>query len=171
MLKYQYIEPKHSEIIQGFQCPDEPSVAEFLKEHALNLHQLRSAVTRLYFDENQNLVGYFTLHNDLVHVFSNQRKKHEWKLPMNIDHFPAIKIHYLGVDKRYRGLGYGRYLLSEAVHVVQELAGKSGCNFITVEALFNAIGFYEKFGFVIRQKGKSYQPFHNMVLKLDELWT
>jgi hypothetical protein len=68
MLTFQYIAPQHAEMIQGFQCPDERSVEMFLKEQALNLHQLRSAITRLYFDENQNLVGYFTLLS-LLHNF------------------------------------------------------------------------------------------------------
>jgi len=118
MLNFQYIQTQHAEIIQGFNCPDEPSVEIFLKEQALTLHQLRSAVTRLYFDENQNLVGYFTLFNDHIYIYPQQKEKYMWMLPEELDYFPAIKIHYLGVDNRYRGLGYGRYLLAEAVYVI-----------------------------------------------------
>jgi ribosomal protein S18 acetylase RimI-like enzyme len=108
------------------------------------------------------------LFNDHIHVFSSQIERFRWNLPAKLKHFPAIRIHYIGIDKRYRGLGYGRYLLAEAIYVIEQIAQNSGCNFITVEALNSAVGFYEKYGFVIRQRGTEYQ---NMVLKLDELWT
>lgn len=110
MLTFQYIEPQHADIIQGFECSDEPSVEYFLKEQALNLHQLRSAVTRLYFDENQNLVGYFTLFNDHVHVFPKQKEKHRWNLPANLEFFPAIKLHFLYTKRRQPIIGRRLFL-------------------------------------------------------------
>ena len=91
-----YIKPEHKELIDGFVCYDEPSVELFLKEHALQLHRYQSARTRLYFDENQNLIGFFTLYNDLVHIYKSQRTKHEWNLPRDIGVFPGIKLHYFG---------------------------------------------------------------------------
>lgn len=168
MLTFEYIQPHHTSVIEGFQCPDEPSVERFLKEKALMLHKLRSAVTRLYFDENQNLVGYFTLYNDHIHVFSNQRAKHGWQLADDIDQFPGVKIHYFGVDIRHRGKHYGAYLLAESMFAINAISQNSGCNFITVEALENAIPFYEKYGFVLRQR--TVEGFHHMAFKLDELW-
>jgi hypothetical protein len=95
MLTYKNISSDYQELIDGFDCSDEISVEFFLKEQALKLHQLRSAVTRLYFDENQNLVGYFALYNDHVQVFPNQKTKHRWNLPDGLDLFPAVKLHYL----------------------------------------------------------------------------
>lgn len=169
MLTFQYIEPQHTDIIQSFQCSDEISVELFLKEQALKLHQLRSAITRLYFDDNQNLVGYFTLYNDHVQVFQKQKEKYRWNLP-DFDLFPAVKLHYIGVDSRFRKLGYGSYLLTEAVYVIGQIAKTSGCNSITVEALNSAVGFYEEYGFVLRQRNRGSGEFQNMALKLDELW-
>lgn len=166
MLEFEYIQLKHTKLIEQFNCSDEISVELFLREQALKLHQLRSAVTRLYFDENQNLVGYFTLHNDLIHVFQNQIRRHGWNLPNIHDYFPAIKLHYLGIDSKYRNLGYGKYLLAEAILAIEDLAMCSGCTFVTIEALHNAVGFYEKFGFVNRQRASEFQ---NMVLKLEEI--
>ncbi|WP_123043000.1 hypothetical protein [Cohnella candidum] len=49
------------------------------KEQALPLYQKKIAITRLYFDENQNLVGFFT--------FNEQH------------HFPA-QIALLAIDRR-----------------------------------------------------------------------
>lgn len=127
MLDYKYISSMHQDMIKGFDCSDEISVEVFLKEKALKLHYLRSAVTRLYFDENRNLVGYFTLYNDHVHVFSSQRTRHSWNLPSEIDLFPAVKIHYLGIDRRFRNQGYGRFLLTEAIYLIERIANTSGC--------------------------------------------
>lgn len=140
----------------------------FVREQALKLHQLRSAVTRLYFDENQNLVGYFTLYNDHVHVFANQKSKHNWNLP-ELDLFPAIKLHYLGVDLRERRKGYGEFLLAEVVNLVEHIASNSGCNFITIESLANAVSFYEKYGFKMRSRVPGSGDLYNMALKLREL--
>jgi hypothetical protein len=89
VLDFEYIQPKHMDQVSKFNCSDEMNLETFLKEQALKFHQLRSAVTRLYFDENQNLVGYFTLHNDLIHVFNCQKIKHGWNLPDTHDFFPA----------------------------------------------------------------------------------
>jgi len=168
MLTFEYIQPHHTTVIQDFQCPDEPSVELFLKEKALVLHQLRSAITRLYFDENQNLVGYFTLYNDHIHVFASQKAKHGWNLAPDLGQFPGVKIHYFGVDIRHRGKHYGAYLLAESLLTIHEVAKNSGCNFVTVEALESALPFYDKFGFVVRQRTS--EGFHHMVFKLDELW-
>ncbi|CAG7638983.1 hypothetical protein PAESOLCIP111_03997 [Paenibacillus solanacearum] len=169
MLTFNNISSEIKELIDGFDCSDEISVEFFLKEQALKLHQLRSAVTRLYFDVNQNLVGYFALYNDHVHVFSNQMTKHGWNLPDGLDLFPAVKLHYLGVDVRHRGKRYGEYLLGEVVELVEDIAKISGCNFLTIEALPNAVEFYQKYGFKVRSRQPGKGELYNMVLKLDEL--
>lgn len=166
MLQFQYINDTHKDIISNFQCADEPSVAEFLREQALSLHQSNCAITRLYFDENQNLIGFFTLYNDHIEISKAKKKKHNWELPQDIRFFPTIKLHYIGVDSRYRGQGYGQELMDEVFDVCQEIATLSGCVFLTLESLNSAIGFYEKNGFELYSRDVYFQ---NMILKLDEL--
>jgi hypothetical protein len=67
------------------------------------LHKLKTAITRLYFDENQNLVGFFTLHNDLVRLAKNQKKKlneeHKWHLA-KYNLLPSVKLHYILNSRR-----------------------------------------------------------------------
>ena len=172
MLTFKSISSEFQEQIDGFNCSDESSVELFLKEQALKLHQLRSAATRLYFDENQNLVGYFTLYNDHVHLFPNQKSKYLWTLPDDLDLFPAVKLHYLGVDIRHRDRQihrYGEYLIGEVVSIVEDIAQVSGCNFVTIEALPSALGFYEKYGFRLRSRQPGKGELYHMLLKLDEL--
>jgi ribosomal protein S18 acetylase RimI-like enzyme len=171
MLTYKYISLEDKNAVEGFNCSDEISVELFLKEQAFKLHALRSAVTRLYFDENQNLVGYFTLYNDHVHLFPSQKAKHGWILP-DLDLFPAVKLHYLGVDIRHRNREihrYGEYLLGEVVDLIENIAKNSGCNFITIEALPRALSFYEKYGFKVSSRQRGNGELYNMVLKLGEL--
>jgi ribosomal protein S18 acetylase RimI-like enzyme len=147
MLYYEYISSDHTELIQNFFCEDAAIVEEFLKEEALKLHVLQTAITRLYFDEHQNLVGFFTLYNDHVRVIKNHREKYDWALPNGYNFFPAIKIHYLGIDHRFRKLGYGEFLLSEVMAISTKISEMTGCNFITLESLKNSKGFYDKYEF------------------------
>lgn len=165
MLRFQYLNEKHRDIIQDFQCLDEPSVAEFLKEEALKLHESKCAITRLYFDGSHNIIGFFTLFNDQVEVSKAQRVKHNWELP-SLRFFPAIKIHYLGIDSRYRNRKYGNYLLQEIFDICEEIARQTGCVFITLEALNSAIDFYLHNGF---RKLRRDVHFQHMILKIDEL--
>lgn len=166
-LKGEFLNPSHKEIIQHFDCSDEPSVEQFLKEKALYLQSLGSAVTHLYFDEYQNLIGYFTLYNGEVVVGKEKRRKENWKLPKGRQNrFPAIYIHYLGVDRRFRKLGYGACLLVEAIINCLVVSRLSGCNFIVLEALPKSVGFYKRFGFTrLATNG----DIITMALKIDEL--
>ncbi|MEK4008331.1 GNAT family N-acetyltransferase [Paenibacillus sp. FSL H3-0333] len=174
MLNFDFLSDKYSDDIKAFQfndTPDEISVGDFLKEKALNLHRCQSAITRLYFDEDQNLVGFFTLHNDQIRISPRQLEEFEkiygWKLPIEDHHsYPGIKLHYLGVDKRYRGLGYGKHLLRDVNDIASEIGELSGCNFVSVEALTTSIDFYHKRGFVWLAQN---EQFANMIFKLGEI--
>lgn len=169
MITYEYISEDHDDLVQSFLCDDEISVEIFLKEEALQLHRLQTAITRLYFDNENNLVGYFTLHNDLVHLLKSQieryRREFEWDLP-RYKYLPAVKLHYLGVDRRHREKGIGEYLLREAIQTIHQTTSDIGCNFITIQALNSARGFYEKYGFISRENDRYYV---NMIFKLSEL--
>lgn len=166
-LSFAYLHECPTHILQTFVCSDEPDLETFLKEEAVTLHFLNTAITRLYFDEQHNLIGYFTLFNDMVHIFKSQRTKFGWTLPKGYNYFPAIRLHYLGVDERFRKKGYGRYLLIEALRTCYDLSKDSGCNFITAESLKSAVSFYEKYGFkTIKRESNKYD---NMVFKLSDL--
>lgn len=143
----KYLKPEHKNVIEKFDCSDEPNVEIFLKEYALEYQQTGSAVTRLYFDYEDNLIGYFTLFNDVVLIDDYYKQIHNWNLPEDIYVFPSVRIHFLGVDKKYRNKGYGRYLLVEAATIAYEISQKSGCNFLIANALPSAKKFYEKHRF------------------------
>ncbi|HEU4962826.1 MAG TPA: GNAT family N-acetyltransferase [Bacilli bacterium] len=126
---------------------DELDVEVYLKELALMHHRQRTTHTRLFFNDTGELIGYFSVLADLLKVGKGKRADRQWDLDSQTDIFPAIKIHYIGVDVRYRKQGYGALLLAEAILLCKDVADKMGCNFITVEAKQSAVGFFRKYGF------------------------
>ncbi|MBY0217910.1 GNAT family N-acetyltransferase [Paenibacillus illinoisensis] len=170
MLNWDDISREYQSEIENFQMlntPDERNVRAFLQNCALELHERQTAVTRLYFDQEDKLVGFFSLHNDLVKVSPSLILEHRWNLiTEGLTHFPAIKLHYLGVDARYRKQGVGKYLMEEVRSIAKEISNYSGCNFITVEALHSSLTFYRDRGFKLKD---STAEFHNMLFSLETL--
>ncbi|MDI4643600.1 GNAT family N-acetyltransferase [Cohnella hashimotonis] len=166
MLEWDFIDQKYMTKIEDFQCSDEPSVRAFLQEEALSFHNLGIAKTKLFFDDEDNLVGYFTLYNDMMTIGRKKRRRHNLNELPSYKYYPAIKLHYMGVDQRFRNRGFGAYLLSSAMVAAKEVSEQSGCLFLTVESLKSAIGFYYKYEFNKLNVNGSYL---NMFLKLNEL--
>jgi GNAT superfamily N-acetyltransferase len=166
-LNDEVLSPIHIPIIEKFQCEKEKGVEEFLKEHALRLQQYNMAMTRLFFNENRELVGYFTLFNDTVPKIGKAKiEKERWSLP-NSKFFPAIRLHYFGVDDRYQKQGIGHTMLMEVFDICYEISKYTGCTFISVEALLSAVEFYKHYDFKII--GRPSKDYYNMVFKLEEL--
>lgn len=59
----EVLSPKHRSKVEGFKCSKEKEVEVFLKKDAWELQDCNMAVTRLFFNKNEELVGYFTLFN------------------------------------------------------------------------------------------------------------
>ncbi|GAA4881730.1 hypothetical protein GCM10023310_72230 [Paenibacillus vulneris] len=161
------INEEHIELINKFQCDDEDTVKEFLVNEALELHKLNLAVTKLFFNDKdkKNLIGYFTLHNDMMQIGKAKRKKHGYQLP-SYKYYPSIKLHYLGVDSRFREQRYGETLLFTVLDTAINISKTTGCLFLTIESLPKAVSFYEKYEF---KRLNINRPFVNMFFKLDEL--
>lgn len=166
MLQWRYISDEYKAQIDQFQCNDEVSVQSFLIEEALHYHELNLARTRLYFDKNQNLAGYFTVYNDMMTIGREKRRKHGLQQLPSYKFYPALKLHYLGIDQRYRKKKYGEYLLLEVLCLSQEVSEKTGCLFLSLESLPSAIGFYKKYEFEHLNRRDIY---YNMFFKIAEL--
>jgi len=161
------LSPGYFEQIENFKCSSEKDVELFLKEDALRLQQNNMATTRLFFNESNKLVGYFTLFNDIVPKISKEKRdKEQWSLP-NSKFYPALRLHYIGVDERFQKKRYGEFLLMRVFDIGRAISEVSGCTFISVEALISAVGFYEHYDF--RTIGKHDKRYLNMVFKLEEL--
>ncbi|WP_339304624.1 GNAT family N-acetyltransferase [Paenibacillus sp. FSL L8-0435] len=160
------LEEADYELIQSFQCEDEPTVGDFLHEQALRFQHLNLASTRLFFDDKHKLVGYYTLYNDMMEIGKEKRRKHGMEDLPSFKFYPAVKLHYLGVDSRYRKKGYGRYLLLHSLDTAEKISQISGCLFMSVESLPNCMEFYLLHEFQVLSYSK---PLTNMFFKLGEL--
>ncbi|QWI46713.1 GNAT family N-acetyltransferase [Bacillus mycoides] len=170
LLTIEPLQESHVEVIQNFKCEDEPDVEEFLREDAM-MYQLRNmAKTRLFFDGNHNLIGYFSVFNDHVCIGRTKRKKANITPPKGINHFPAIRLHYLGVDSRYRKKGYGEEILLSVLEHCYKLALITGCTLITVQALKSSMGFYQNYDFIIwKQEARKYTDMFFKIQNLEGL--
>jgi ribosomal protein S18 acetylase RimI-like enzyme len=100
-------------------------------------------------DQDNNVVGYFTLSNDSIPaaVLPDDVKK---RLPKSYINLPATLLGRLAVDKRYTRMGKGEELLLEALRFSYENSLESiGSMAVVVDPIDHvAISFYSKYGFV-----------------------
>lgn len=157
-LHEKYLCAKYIEYTNKFRCVDkykDDQVQLFLQEQALDLMERNLVRTRLFFDENQNLIGFYSLFNDTVKMNKYKRKEVGILLPKEVKEIPAIRLHYIGVDNRFRGRGYGEKIMGSALFNCIKVAKISGCSLITLESTEYTKVFYEKFDFkYIRPEGK-----------------
>lgn len=151
-----------------FDCSDQPEVEKFLKRDALRLEQCHACRTHLYYYGDQ-LLGYYTLFTDYVNLVKSKRKSEGWEdvaTAMESQYFPAIRLHYFGIDQKFRGKGYGELLILFVQAMCIDLSNYVGFNFIVLEALPQSIGFFDKYGF---SKVKKDNELQIMALKLDDI--
>lgn len=61
---------------------------------------------------------------------------------------PVLRIARIAVDRSARGRGVGSLLLRAAIEIALDMARQVGCVGLVVDAKPEAIGFYERYGFV-----------------------
>lgn len=151
-----------------FKCSDQPVVEQFLKEEALKLEECDACKTMLFYYEDK-LVGFYTLFSDYVNLVKSKRKSEQWAdvtTAMKSQHFPSIRLHFLGVHDEYRGKGLGEHLLMRALNTCIYVSDYIGFNFIVLEALENAVGFFEKYLF---SKVKKDNDLQIMAIRLKDI--
>ncbi|WP_262677073.1 GNAT family N-acetyltransferase [Paenibacillus sp. J5C2022] len=152
--------------MQSFECNDEPTVKKYLVEEALFNHNINLAKTKLFFDSNGNIIGFSSMYNDMMQIGRKKRRKHKLTELPSFKYYPAIKLHYMGVDSRHRNNGYGEEILISVLSSAKELSETTGCLFLTVESLKSAVDFYLKYEF---QRLSNNGQYMNMFFNLNEL--
>ena len=96
-------------------------------------------------DKNSKfIIGYYTLAMmpmDLTSLPSNLQKKHQ-------NSKSAGLIARLAVDRRYKGKGFGEWLLVDALKKLLNASDSVAFPLIVVDAKDGASDFYKKFGFL-----------------------
>jgi len=132
---------------QGFKCIRN-DFATYIKGRKIKM-ECKSLTSKCWIVEHgDNLAGYITLMADkLTSEYSLLENE-----GIGYKTFPAIKIGWLAVDGRAKGVG-SRLLEWAIQYVTNDLANRVGIRFITVDALFDPdtgydiSGYYERFGF------------------------
>ena len=118
---------------------------EFLSKYSLKNDILGIGKTFVAFDENDDVIGYFTLATAQV-VYEDIPDKYREKLPKYP--IPALRIARLAVSKDLQGNGIGKWLLKQAFIKILHVAEITGLFFIIVNAKETSKKFYEHFGFI-----------------------
>ena len=111
--------------------------------------------TYVAVDNNDKIIAYFSLLNDKIERGFTEPSiwnKLSRKIPnaKKRSSYPALKIGRFAIDSNYQHLGIGK----ELIRIVQMWTAqdkKTGCRFITVDALTCAIEFYKKCDFFVLQ--------------------
>ena len=118
---------------------------DWLKTHALQAGSSGTANTFVLFDENESVIGYYSLlMGNISHVEATERvRKGTGRYPI-----PVIVLARLAVDQKFQGQGIGRALLRDAVIRGVNISKEVAFRAITTHPLDDeAANFYIKFGF------------------------
>jgi GNAT superfamily N-acetyltransferase len=129
--------------LTAFDC-GAPALNDYLRKHALQNHQNRSARTYVTTRDNR-VVGYYTLAaGSVAHEGVPERvAKGLGKYPV-----PIILLARLAVDRTEQGKGVGAALLRDALLRALQAADLVGCRAVLVHAKdATAQAFYRKFDF------------------------
>ncbi len=133
---------ERSDVREGFGC-GEPSLDRFLMHYAWqNQARYRLGVTYVAVDDaSRRVLGYFTL--AAASVSSDESSV---RAPGGYAEIPCIRIARLAVDERVQGMGLGSELVRAALVIALAESERVGCAGVIVDALPEAVGFYERFG-------------------------
>jgi ribosomal protein S18 acetylase RimI-like enzyme len=115
----------------------------FQKFAGQNQFQLHIGTTYIAVRDNE-FVGFVTLAATSITIdgLPETARKRLPKYPLL-----ALRLARLAVAKSARGQGIGKQLLRATFAIAHEMAGRTGCIGVVVDAKLDAIGFYEKYGF------------------------
>ena len=133
--------------LELFKCA-EGDLNEFLIDEAKDYQTEMLAKTYLLIHrESGDIAAYNSLLNDVIRLNETEksvRNRINRKIPFSKqrNHYPAVKVGRLAVSEKYIGQGVGRLML-DSVKFIFTHGNRTGCRFITVDALATATGFYE----------------------------
>ena len=130
--------------LKSFDCEIDV-LNEFLSKYAQKNDKLRIGKTFIALNQQDKIVGYFTLATAQV-AYQEIPDDYRGKLPKYP--IPALRIARLAVDKELEGKGVGKWLLAQAFIKIIQVADVTGIYFIIVDAKETSKSFYEHYGFI-----------------------
>lgn len=141
-------------VFKPFDCGEE-DLNDFLLQDAKQYAKGLLAVTYVIEDEDST-VAFFSLSNDRISLLESD--KATWrKIRESFPHrkhrsdYPAVKIGRLGVNVNAQHRHIGTDIL-DFIKQTFIMKNRTGCCFVTVDALRSAVSFYESNGFRLLRK-------------------
>ena len=140
-----------------FRC-EEPSLTSYLLTQANQDIKKRLATCFVAINENQEVIGYYTLSSESLGRESIP-EKYSKQVPRNYN-APVILLGRLARDLSAKGTGLGEHLLLDALFRSYTLSQQSiGAMAVVVDPLNEfAVKFYAKYGFERLDSGKMFLP-------------
>ena len=145
----QFIRLTDNYQFKTFDCGNS-DLNEFLLSDAKKYAKRLLSVTYLIEDENE-IIAFFSVSNDRISIKESDKAvwrkiKKEFPHSKHRSDYPAVKIGRLGVNLSHQGKHIGTHIL-DFVKKTFIKNNRTGCAFITVDALPSAVSFYHKNGF------------------------
>lgn len=119
-------------------------------------------------DENNRVIAYYTLATQSVPL---DEAPAELKIQINYPHIPVILLGRLAVDNKFRGKGYGKFLLVDALKRSMEVSKKQvGSVAVIVDPIdLEAERFYLNYGFTkIPDSGRMFMTMRKIELAFSQ---
>lgn len=161
----QFIRLTDNYQFKAFDCGNS-DLNDFLLSDAKNYAKRLLSVTYLIENENE-IIAFFSVSNDRISIRESDKAvwrkiKKEFPYSKHRSDYPAVKIGRLGVNLTHQTSHIGTYIL-DFVKKTFITNNRTGCAFITVDALTSAIPFYQKNGFKFLKTSTNPQSTENTI--------
>jgi len=153
--------------VVGFRCGDD-ALDKFLTTHEVVAFE-EAGLGRTYLTFYDGiLVAYHTLSNDSLRIeYLRTVKAFDRAVDEEMGVFPGIKIGRLAVARAWQNRGVGRHLISLIVSEALQQGQRSGVRLLILEAMPEAVAFYEKCGFRLTKQTRRERGKRNRTMFLD----
>jgi hypothetical protein len=132
---------KHNK--SNFNCSNK-QLENYLRMQANQDMKKKLSVCYVLDDEKNNILGYYTLSNSSV-ISNTLLNLHFKNLPHSYNTLPVTLLGRLAIDHNSIGLGYGKFLLLDALSKAYKVSLQLGSIAVIVDPIDNlAVEFYNK---------------------------
>ena len=133
----EYSEEEIKTIVSSFSCPREPFIEDFVQQKCIHAEKMGNTRSYFIFDADDfALLGYYALTLKILHLKKISKKKAKaLHLPDNVNQsLPTYYIGLLAKNETYKDQIEGKYILENALDIIETAADYVGGRVIWLEA-------------------------------------